>query len=381
MSGTWAPIFLVGIAMALGVALVYALLRLARSGASEGEAARLLEGLRGELQTRSEALERRNLELQTLLSQQLSASQQLLQDRLVSQESALREQLVHQAASMQGQTGILQRHMEGTQATLAQVTEKVGMVAQTSARMAELGREMEDLQRLLRSPKARGILGEVGLESLLSDMLPRDRVTYQYGFSDGEKVDAMVRLDRGLLPIDAKFPLEDFLRYIDAPPESLVKARKAFRDNVRKKVDSVASKYIRPGEGTLPLALVYFPAESIYYEAFVVREKDEEDLWQYAYGRSVLPLSPGTLAAYVKTVALGLKAAVVEQNAREVLQLLATLERDLAAFRDSYDTLGRHIGNAHQKYDENARLLQRFQDHLERAKELGQEEQGGPEKG
>lgn len=362
------------VAMLLGLGLL--LWKLYRFTASADSARGFMEGLRGELAGRIESLEKRNSELQVLLNQQLSNTQGLIQERLSTQETALRDQLAHQASAMQSQTGLLQRHMEGTQTTLSQVTEKMGMVAQTTARMAELGRDIEELQRLLKSPKARGQLGELGLETLLGDMLPKDRVVYQYGFSDGSKVDAAVLLDRGLLPIDAKFPIEDFQRYLEAPQEERARARRVLCDNLKKKIDSVAQKYIRPGEGTLPLALVYLPAESLYYEAFIAREKDEEDLWAYAYGKSVLPMSPGTLAAYVKTVALGLKAAAVERNARQVLELLSTLERDLGAFRESYDTLGRHIANAHQKYDENARALQRFEDHLDRARDVGGTEQG-----
>lgn len=352
--------------------LIWKLYRLASAGDAAG---RFMEVLRGELMGRIESLERRSSELQGLVNQQLSSTQGLLQERLSAQESALREQLAHQASAMQSQTGILQRHMEGTQTTLSQVTEKMGVVAQTTSRMAELGRDIEDLQRLLKSPKARGQLGELGLETLLGDMLPKDRVVYQYGFSDGSKVDAAVLLDRGVLPIDAKFPIEDFQRYLDAPQEERSRARKVLCDNLKKKIDSVAQKYIRPGEGTLPLALMYLPAESLYYEAFISREKDEEDLWTYAYSKSVLPMSPGTISAYLKTVALGLKAAAVERNARQVLELLSTLERDLGAYRESYDTLGRHISNAHQKYEENARALQRFEEHLDRARDLGGEKQ------
>jgi DNA recombination protein RmuC len=364
---------------ALSLALLFGvgvlLWRLHRLAASAESSRGFMEGLRGELAGRIESLEKRNSELQGLVNQQLSSTQGLLQERLAAQESALRQQLAHQSTAMQNQTGLLQRHMEGTQTTLSQVTEKMGMVAQTTARMAELGRDIEELQRLLKSPKARGQLGELGLETLLGDMLPKDRVVYQHPFSDGSKVDAAVLLDRGLLPIDAKFPLEDFQRYLDAAPEDRPRARKTLCDNLKKKIDSVAQKYVRPGEGTLPLALMYLPAESLYYEAFIARERDEEDLWSYAYAKSVLPMSPGTLSAYLKTVALGLKAAAVERNARQVLELLATLERDLRGFRESYDTLGRHIVNAHQKYDENERALQRFEEHLERARDLGGEKE------
>ena len=360
------------LAVVLAAALVFGLLRLTALARSASEGQRAVESLRGEVAGRVDTLDRRSAELQGLLTQQLLSVQQLLQERLASQETTLREQLKNQAASLQGQTGILQKHMEGTQTTLSQVTEKMGAIQQAAGRMAELGRDMEELQRLLKSPKARGQMGELGLETLLGDMLPRDRVEYQYGFSDGRKVDAVVRLDKGLLHIDAKFPMEDFQRYVDAPQEERPRARKALRDNLKKKVDDIARLYIRPGEGTLPLALMYLPAESLYYEAFIAREKDEEDLWDYAYRKSVLPLSPGTLSAYLKTVALGLKAAAVEQNARQVLELLATLERDVSAFRESHETLGKHITNAHQTYDKNTRSLSQFEAHLERAKELGE---------
>jgi DNA recombination protein RmuC len=361
----------------LAASLLAVIARASSASRSAAESQRAIESLRAEMAGRVDTLDRRSGELQGLLVQQLGSVQSLLQERLTSQDAALREQLSQQSNSLQGHTGILQKAMEGTQTTLSQVTEKMGAIQQAASRMSDLGRDMEELQRLLKSPKARGVLGELGLETLLGDMLPRDRVLAQHTFSDGKKVDFAVRLDKGILPIDAKFPMEDFQRYLDAPQEDRPAARRALLSNLKKKVDDIAKLYIRPGEGTLPLALMYLPAESLYYEAFIAREKDEDDLWDYAYRKSVLPLSPGTLSAYLKTVALGLKAAAVEQNARQVLELLATLERDVAAFRESHDTLGKHIANAHQTYDRNTRSLSQFEAHLERAKELGEGEEAG----
>jgi DNA recombination protein RmuC len=360
------------LAALLAAALLAVVARAGSASRSAAESQRALESLRSEMAGRVDTLDRRSGELQGLLVQQLGSVQSLLQERLTSQDTALREQLSQQSLSLQGHTGILQKAMEGTQTTLSQVTEKMGAIQQAASRMSDLGRDMEELQRLLKSPKARGVLGELGLETLLGDMLPRDRVLAQHTFSDGRKVDFAIRLDKGILPIDAKFPMEDFQRYLDAPQEERPAARRALLSNLKKKVDDIAKLYIRPGEGTLPLALMYLPAESLYYEAFIAREKDEDDLWDYAYRKSVLPLSPGTLSAYLKTVALGLKAAAVEQNARQVLELLATLERDVRAFRESHDTLGKHIANAHQTYDKNTRSLSQFEAHLERAKELGE---------
>jgi len=363
----------------LGVALLVLALAYARlaSRAKDDTSARLLEGMRGELNARVEGLAARQGELQGALNQQLSATQSLLDQRLEAQGTALRDQLGRQSASLQGQNELLQKHLAGNQTTLSALTERMGMIQQASARMAELGREMEELQTLLKAPKTRGNLGELGLETLLNDLLPRDRVVYQYAFADGKKVDAVIRLDKGLLPVDAKFPMEDFQRLAEASDEERPRARKAFHANLKKKIDEIAKLYVRPGEGTLPLALMYLPAESLYYEAFVAREKDEEDLWTYAFAKSVLPLSPGTLSAYLKTVSMGLRAAAVEQNARQVLELLHTLERDLKAFRESHETLGKHLNNAGQKYEETGRQLAAFEGHLARARDLGEGEGPG----
>ncbi len=369
------PVLLLVLAVALAFlagALVVVLVRMGRAGQSRADADRLKE----ELSYRVQELAGRSADAQAVVSQQLAETHRLLQERLAAQETALREQLARQTTSMQGQTTILQKHMEGTQTTLGQVTEKIGMVHQASLRMVELGKDIESLQRLLKAPKTRGELGELGLETLLGDILPRDRVVYQYAYSDGRKVDAMIRLDRGLLPVDAKFPVEDYQRFLDASDEDKERARKDFVRNLKKKIEEIARLYVRPGEGTLPLALMYLPAESLYYEAFVARGAEDEDLWRYAFEKSVLPLSPGTMSAYLKTVAMGLKAAAEERNAREVLELLSTLERDLEGFRAVHEVLGRHITNAHVKYDETARSLQRFSDHLDRAKELGTGEDG-----
>lgn len=363
--------------LALVVALVAALAAVmavwvARKAASGGgEATRATDALRAEFAARTDSLQRSQAEAQSLLLQQLASTQGLLQQRLEAQEKTLREQLAGQATALQGQTGILQKHMEGTQTTLSQVREKMGEVQQATARMAELGREIEELQRLLKAPKLRGTLGEAGLELLLGEILPKDRVVYQHAFADGKKVDAAVRLDKGLLPIDAKFPVEDFQRFAEASDEERPKARRALLSNLKKKVDEIAKLYIRPGEGTLPLALMYLPAESLYYEAFVARAKEEEDLWAYAHARSVLPMSPGTLSAYLRSVSLGLRAAAVEENARHVLQLLQALEQDVAGFRKSFDTMGTHLANAQKQYDDSSKGLQKLAGRLERARDLG----------
>ncbi len=340
-------------AAVLAAALVILALAYVRLAAAPKEdPARALQVMQADISARVESLARASSELQRILGDEMSRSRGLVQQQL------------------QGQSEILQKHMQGSQATLSALTEKMGAIQQASARMAELGKEMEELQALLKSPKPRGTMGEIGLEGLLNDMLPSESVLAQYAFSDGRKVDFAIKLGRAILPIDAKFPMEDFQRYAEAGDDEKPRARKAFHANLKKKIDDIAKLYVRPGEGTLPLALMYLPAESLYYEAFVAREREEDDLWEYAFSKSVLPLSPATLAAYLKTVAMGLRASAVEQNARQVMQLLQSLERSLGAFRDAHEVLGKHLNNAQQKYDETGRQLAAFENHLSRANDI-----------
>jgi DNA recombination protein RmuC len=372
MTSSWLLLALSLALAAAAFALVLLVVRLSRLDRLREET----ERLRAELGLRVENLDRRGVDLQGMFLQELSETRRAIGERLGTQEAVLRDQMASQSQAMQGQTGILQKHMEGTQTTLAQVNEKMGMLQQASLRMVELGREIDELQGLLKAPKARGELGELGLEMILEDMFPKERISYQHAFADGKRVDVAVRLEGGLLPIDAKFPVEDFLRYVNAPEEERPRARREFLRNVRKKIEDIARLYVRPGEGTLPLALMYLPSEALYYEAFVVRGPEEDDLWKAAFEKSVLPLSPGTMAAYLKTVAMGLRAVAVERNAREVLTLLGSLERDVTAFQRDFATLGTHVSNAAKGFDRAAQDLQKLADRLEKAREIGRSEEG-----
>ncbi|MEW6758376.1 MAG: DNA recombination protein RmuC [Acidobacteriota bacterium] len=368
MTTAWILLALSLALAAAAVALVVLIARLSRLDRLREET----ERLRADLGLRVEGLDRRSADLQGLLLQELSEARRVLGERLGTQEAVLRDQMASQSQAMQGQTGILQKHMEGTQATLSQVNEKMGMLHQASLRMVELGKEIDELQGLLKAPKARGELGELGLEMILGDMFPKERISYQHVFRDGKRVDAAVRLEGGLLPIDAKFPVEDFLRYVHAPEEERPRARREFLKNVKRKIEDISRLYVRPGEGTLPLALMYLPSEALYYEAFVARGPEEEDLWKAAFEKCVLPLSPGTMAAYLKTVAMGLRAVAVERNAREVLALLGSLDRDMGAFQRDFSTLGTHIGNASKGFDRAAQDLQKLAERLGKAREIGQ---------
>jgi DNA recombination protein RmuC len=271
------------------------------------------------------------------------------------------------------QTTMGQR-LDQAAAAVSQVHGQLGTLTEATRRMAEIGRDIAGLEQILRAPKVRGGLGEILLERLLSEILPPGTYRLQHAFRGGDKVDAVITLADRLVPVDSKFPLENFRRLCEEPEEDRRRqARRAFVRDVRLRVDEIAKKYILPDEGTFDFALMYIPAENVYYEVIVTDadEADEDAVLTYALSRRVIPVSPNSFYAYLHVILLGLKGLRVEQNAREILAALGRLSGDLGRFREHFDTLGRHITNAKNKYDEATTALARFETKLENVEGRG----------
>ena len=199
----------------------------------------------------------------------------------------------------------------------------------------------------MRPPKARGGFGELLLGNLLRDRLPQDSYQLQYGFKTGERVDAVIRVER-LVPIDAKFPLDNFERLADAETDDeRALHEKAFARDLRNHIDAIATKYIRPDEGTYDFALMYLPSEGVYYE--LVCGKTGAML-TYAHGKRVFPVSPSTFTSQLQMITLGLKGMQIEQRAQEVMAYFAQLQGDFDRFRGDFQVVGKHIGNAQSKF-------------------------------
>ncbi|MEW6338494.1 MAG: DNA recombination protein RmuC [Acidobacteriota bacterium] len=279
------------------------------------------------------------------------------------------------------QKGMGQQFVDATR-VFGELRGQLGQVAEMAARMEALGREIDELQGILKAPKLRGQLGEAQLEEFLRQVLPPAFWETQYRFADGQTVDAVIRLRDHLVPVDAKFPLESFQRLLAAEDDALRKAaRREFERSVRGRIDEIAEKYIRPGEGTFEFALMFIPAENVYYEV-IVRGQDPGDaasLLAYATSRRVVPVSPNSFYAYLSTIATGLKGMQVEARAREILDELGRLQRDFAKFSEAFRVVGRHLGSARGKYEEAERLSARFSDRL--AGVTGQEPEPGQESG
>jgi DNA recombination protein RmuC len=236
--------------------------------------------------------------------------------------------------------------------------------------MLERARDLAKLEQALRPPKARGGFGELLLANLLADTFPADKYALQHGFKGGERVDAVIRLDRALVPVDAKFPLDNFHRVLEAESDAEREVHaKQFGRDVKAHVDAIAQKYIRPDEGTYEFALMYLPAEAVYYELVCNRLGGSASPLAYALEHKVIPVSPSTLHAYLLVIVLGFKGLQIEEHAREVMAYTAQLGKDFGRFRDDFELLGTHLGRAQTKFTDAEKRLGRFEAKLERAAE------------
>jgi len=252
--------------------------------------------------------------------------------------------------------------------TANQMSQQLGEAAEATKTMIARAQDLARLEQALRPPKARGGFGELLLENLLRDRLPPNAYELQYTFPTGERVDAVVRAADRLLPIDAKFPLDNFERVVSAENDAERQLHeKAFGRDVKGHIDAIAAKYIRPDFGTFDLAFMYLPAEAIHYE--VVAGKTGA-LLSYAHERRVFPVSATTFSAYLQMIVLGLRGLQIEQTAQDVMKQIAGLEVDFSRFRDDFEVVGKHLSNAQSKYAEAEKRLNRFESKLERAADL-----------
>jgi DNA recombination protein RmuC len=295
---------------------------------------------------------------------------------------ALRSESARQLADRNGEvdrrleamTATMDRRLETATKTTSAIHQQLGQLGQANAEILARANDLKKLEQALRPPKARGGFGELLLGNLLRDRLPQGAYELQYGFRTGERVDAVIRVER-LVPIDAKFPLDNFERLADAETddERLLHER-AFSRDLRNHVDAIAQKYIRPDEGTYDFALMYLPSEGVYYE--LVGGKTGA-LLQYAHDKRVFPVSPTTFTSQLQVIALGLKGMQIEQRAHEVMAYVAQLQGDFARFRDDFQVVGKHIGNAQSRFAEAEKRLDRLDTKLERAAETEAEIQPG----
>ncbi|MHC5060645.1 MAG: DNA recombination protein RmuC [Planctomycetota bacterium] len=253
------------------------------------------------------------------------------------------------------------KHLLASKETLEKLQNQLGTLKGDSERMLQLGVDVRNLQDILKDPKLRGLLGEQSLEKLLREILPADSFTLQHQFKNGKTVDALARMPDYSVPIDAKFPLQNFEAMIKAgTDEEKEKKRRVFQKDVVNRIDEIASKYINPEEGTLDFALMYIPAENVYYETIVKYESDRTDILRYSLDRKVIPVSPNLLYAYLMTIVMGLHGLQIEKQAAQIRQNLGKLAGSFTSFTENWEILGKHLRNAQGQYDEGQTKLNRF---------------------
>ena len=250
---------------------------------------------------------------------------------------------------------------------LHDLRERLGALGEATKRLESMGSAVTEVQQLLQVPKLRGTIGEVWLEELLRQILPASHYEMQHGFRSGERVDAALRIGDRLVPVDAKFPLEACRRLLTATGEEAERERRTFARSLKERIDEIADKYIRPDEGTFDFALMYIPAENVYYEA-VLRAEDPGDtksVLGHALRRRVIPVSPHTFYAYLLVILHGLKGLRVEQRAREIQEQLGGLHQQFDAFWTAFQTVGAHLANAQKRFDESERQAGRVRARFE----------------
>ena len=314
-----------------------------------------------------------------LMQQQLEQMRGQVNDGLSKNISILNEQLrgvnetvdrLRQSVSqqLQNSSGDINKRLDNAAKVIGDVQKNIGELSTASKQIFEVGKNIASLQEILQPPKLRGGIGEQFLGELLSQILPPKFFTLQHQFSSGERVDAVIKLGERLVPIDSKFPLDNFKRIIECKTEEERKtSQKAFTRDVKKHIDDIASKYIVPSEGTYDFALLYIPAENVYYETITKDESfgEEKGIQNYALSKRVIPVSPNSFYAYLQVIVLGLKGLEIEENAREIQTRLVSLANDLKAFQRDFQVVGTHLTNAMNKFEEARRRLDKFSFKLE----------------
>jgi DNA recombination protein RmuC len=221
----------------------------------------------------------------------------------------------------------------------------MGQIRQDAGKFAELSLSMKNLQDYLKSPKLRGNIGEEVLKDLISQMFPKNSFFLQYTFKSGNKVDAAIKTDAGILPIDSKFPSENFQKMMGAEEgEGREGWRKDFVRDVKKHIKDISEKYILPEEGTMDFALMYIPSEPIYYEVV-----NDMELTDFARKNRVYPVSPNTLYANLQVILLSFQGKDIEKQTHQLFAILRGIQKDYSKLSDTLSTLNKHITNSYNQ--------------------------------
>jgi DNA recombination protein RmuC len=246
---------------------------------------------------------------------------------------------------------------------LLEVVKGVTETRESTKQVFTIAEQLRNLEKVLKNQKQRGNLGEASLELILSNVLP-GQYESQYMFKDGEKVDFIIKTREGLLPVDSKFPLENYIRLLDESDDQMKEVhQKNFKSDVKKRIDETA-KYIRPEEGTMPFAFMFIPAEGIYYDLLnsdVGIGINSRDLIDYAYQqKNVVIASPTTFLAYLQTILFGNKRAQIQDAAKDIMKNVTELGKHLNAYEDAHNSIGKSLSAAINHYEKSSKSFKQI---------------------
>lgn len=265
----------------------------------------------------------------------------VIERQLKDQRDTLDQQMRAQRDAISQQTKMIWERLDTSSEVIRSVQKQLGG-------LQEFGTDMKDLSNILKSPKLRGGLGEQFLYEILENFLPKDLFKTQYKFKDGNTCDAAVFTDKGIIPIDSKFPMENFKAMLTAnTQDERDKFKKVFITDVKKRVEEISSKYILPGEGTTDQAIMYIPSENVYYE-LIVNTPEVED---YCHRKNIIMASPNTLSYFLKVLLVGYQQHELEKHAGEILKALGGIKVEAEKFSGELDVLERHITNSYKSMD------------------------------
>ena len=259
-------------------------------------------------------------------------------------------------AKLHQSSQVMQQQFSQSATIIRDVTERLTKLDETNKQVVSFADQLKSLQDILKNPKQRGILGEYYLETVLKNVLPPGAYKLQYPFKDGSIVDAAIFVKDKIIPIDAKFSLENYNRIInETDPAEKEKLEKLFKQDLKNRIDETA-KYIKPAENTMDFAFMFIPAEAIYYDLLVNKvgavQINTRDLIEYAFKeKKVIIVSPTSFFAYLQTVMQGLRALQIEESAKEIRQRVEQLAKHILSYDAYLQKLGNSLGTTVNSYN------------------------------
>lgn len=288
-----------------------------------------------------------------------------------AQSGAIRDLERRLTDLMMGQLKEIRDSQEGSSKTMheriASFTREATRIRGDLEQVQAVVKNVSSFQEIFRSPKLRGQWGEASLEHLLAQHFPNELYATQHLFASGEQVDAVLKLpNRRLLPIDAKFPFENFGKMIEAEsPEKHRELEKRFIGDVKARINEITNKYILPSEGTVDFALMYIPAEAIYYE-IINRIGRGTDLASYAWSKKVILTSPNTIYLTLRTIEHWFRDTQISRKTQEILKRLGRIHLDAEKLGNSFRKLGSHLQNAVSAYGNSEKRLELFSQRVDK---------------